>query len=82
MTIQTTPTTAVYFVDSSLPDLATLLAGLPTGAEVHLIDPQADGVALMASTLAGRSGIGAVHLLTHGSAGQVNLGNVALTQAN
>ena len=72
----------VYFVDASLPDLTTLLAGLPANAEVHQIDPATDGVALMASTLAGRSGIGAVHLLTHGAAGQVQLGNVSLTQAN
>ena len=81
MTTHSTAAT-LFFVDSSLPDLATLLAGLPANAEVHLIAPGADGVVLLADTLAGRSGIDAVHLLTHGSAGQVNLGNVTLTQAN
>lgn len=74
--------TSLFFVDSALPDLDTLLATLPQGAEVHLIDPSADGIALLAGTLAGRSGIEAVHLLTHGSAGQLQLGKILLTEAN
>lgn len=73
---------AVYFVDASLPDLATLLAGLPEGAEVHQIGAGVDGVQLMADTLTGRSGIEAVHLLSHGSAGSVNLGASTLNSGN
>jgi hypothetical protein len=78
----TTAQNTVFFVDSNLPDLATLLAGLPAGAEVHLIEAGYDGVQLLADTLQGRSGIQAIHLLTHGSAGSLNLGSSMLTSAN
>ena len=70
---------SVYFVNSDLDDLATLLAGLPPGAEVHLIEAGTDGVQLLADTLQGRSGIEAIHLLTHGSAGSLQLGSSTLT---
>jgi VCBS repeat-containing protein len=76
------PATQIFFVDQSLADLNTLLAELPEGAEVHLIDPSADGVALLAHTLFGRTGVEAVHLLTHGSPGQLQLGSTVLTGDN
>ncbi|MDD2880336.1 MAG: DUF4347 domain-containing protein [Rhodoferax sp.] len=75
-------TNNLYFIDATLPDLATLLAGLPPGAEVHLMEAGADGVQLLADTLAGRSDIEAIHLLTHGSAGSLNLGSSTLTSSN
>lgn len=73
---------SVYFVDSSLPDLAALLAGLPVGAEVYLLTPGQDGMQLLADTLQGRTGMDAIHLLTHGSAGSLSLGSTVLTSAN
>ena len=73
---------SVYFVDGSLPDLAALLAGLPAGAEVHLLTPGQDGMQLLADTLQGRTGMDAIHLLTHGSAGSLSLGSTVLTSAN
>jgi hypothetical protein len=72
----------IYFVDASLPDLTTLLASLPVGAEIHLIEAGADGLQLIADTLYGRSGIDAIHLLTHGSAGSLSLGSTTLTIDN
>ena len=81
MTQAQTPFTSIAIVDASLPDLATLLASLPKGVEVHLMEPGTDGVQLLADTLQGRSGIEAIHLLTHGSAGSLSLGSNRLTSA-
>lgn len=69
---------SVYFVDASLADLDTLLTGLPEGAEVILLQPDQDGLAQMLAALAGREGIDALHVLTHGAAGSIDLGNVRL----
>ncbi|WP_079437358.1 DUF4347 domain-containing protein [Zoogloea sp. LCSB751] len=69
---------AVYVVDSSLEDLASLLAGLPAGAELVLLDPNQDGLTQILNALDGHSGVDALHILTHGSAGNINLGNTSL----
>jgi hypothetical protein len=74
--------TSFYFIDASLPDLSTLLAGLPSGVEVHLLPEGRDGLKCIADTLLGRSGIEALHLITHGAPGQLHIGNSTLSSAN
>jgi Ca2+-binding RTX toxin-like protein len=72
----------LFFIDSTLPDRAAILASLPRGAEVHLLDPSQDGLTQIAATLQGRHGIDAIHILSHGSTGEVQLGNLLLSSAN
>lgn len=72
----------IVFVDSELPDQTTLLAGLPPDAEVFVVDATKDGLQQMADALAGRSGIGTIHLLCHGSAGALQVGCNQLNQFN
>ncbi|OMG63056.1 hypothetical protein AUR61_014865 [Stutzerimonas balearica] len=74
-------TQSLYFVDSTLADLDTLLAGLPQGAEVVLLQPDQDGLTQMVEALAGRSDIDALHVLTHGAPGAINLGTTTLDSA-
>lgn len=69
---------SLYFVDASLDDLDTLLAGLPAGAEVVLLDSTQDGLTQMLAALNGHNGVDAVHVLTHGAPGQIQLGNTQL----
>ena len=71
----------VFFVTADLPDLATLLAGLPADAEVHVLDATQDGLTQMTRLLAGRSGLDAIHILSHGSAGALQLGSSTLNDA-
>ena len=71
----------VFFVTGDLPDLATLLGGLPVNAEVHVLDATQDGLTQMASLLAGRSGLDAIHILSHGSSGALQLGTSTLNDA-
>lgn len=68
----------IAFIDTSIHDYRSIIDGIEAGIDVVLIDGQADGVAQIAAALAGRSGIEAVHIFSHGSQGQVNLGSAHL----
>jgi len=72
------PTHEIVFVDKSLPNLGTLLANVPPGAETVLLDPDTDGLTQIASTLANRSGITALHIVTHGTESQLQIGGSVL----
>jgi hypothetical protein len=65
----------IFFVDSSLPDLDTLVAALPTDAEVVYLDSASDGLAQIANALQGRDNVDAIHLLTHATEGSVVVGD-------
>jgi hypothetical protein len=69
----------IIFVLNNLSDWQTLVAGLPTGAEVHVLDAKGDALKQMASLLEGRTGLDAIHLLSHGSDGTLQLGAFTLT---
>lgn len=73
------PLNAVYFVNSDLADLATLLAGVPQGAQVVLLDPAQDGLNQMMTALQGRTGLDAIHIIGHGSSGLIDLGSTSVT---
>ncbi|WP_296943590.1 Ig-like domain-containing protein [uncultured Massilia sp.] len=86
MTTIPTPTTAgasaaFIFIDSRVPDWQALVDALPPGSTWRLIDAGADGLAQVAQALAGQHGVGAVHILSHGAAGSVQLGDAVLTAA-
>ena len=68
----------VVFVDSNLRDYQQLVAGLPPGVEVVVLDGSRDGLQQMADYLDGRSGIDAIHVFGHGSLAQAHLGTALL----
>ena len=72
-------TTEVVFVDPTVPNYQELLSGLDPNIEVIMLDGGQDGIQQIASSLAGRTGIDAVHLISHGDAGTVQLGTGTLT---
>ena len=72
----------IVFIDSAVHDLATLLAGLAPGMEVVMLQPGSDGLGQIAAALAGRSNLQAIHLISHGSSGEIQLGNTSLSSAN
>ncbi|MFZ6045561.1 DUF4347 domain-containing protein [Pseudomonas sp. CR3202] len=65
----------VVFVDSQVKDYQQLVGGLKPGTEVVVLDASKDGLQQMADYLDGRSGIDAIHILSHGDVGKVQLGN-------
>ncbi|NQZ59846.1 MAG: DUF4347 domain-containing protein, partial [Lentisphaeraceae bacterium] len=55
---------------------------LQRNVEVHILDADKNGISQISAILDGRTAIDAVHILSHGDKGQVNLGNVTLTSSN
>ncbi|WP_256462090.1 DUF4347 domain-containing protein [Pectobacterium sp. PL64] len=72
----------VAFVDTSVKDYQTLVAGIKPGVEVVLIDGSKDGLQQMADWAATHTGYDAIHVFSHGSEGKVNLGTQVLTDSS
>ena len=53
----------MVFVDPTVPDYQTLVAGMGPNVDVVVLDASRDGVEQIAESLAGRSGIDAIHLI-------------------
>ena len=72
------PGQEVVFVVDNLPDLDTLTSGVREGVEVVMLDSEGDGLAQMAEYLDGRTGLSAIHIVSHGDEGRISLGNAWL----
>jgi hypothetical protein len=77
----------LVFVDSVISDYQQLVEDLIASCsdcraiEVVALDAGRDGIEQVSGALEGRSGLAAVHFITHGSDGQINLGNTGLNSA-
>ena len=67
----------IAFVDTAVEDLDTLLQELDDieNLEIVFLDPTKDGLRQIADHLDGREQITAIHILSHGDDGEINLGN-------
>ncbi len=79
--------THVAFVDQGLEDIEQLVAGIRASLsgqelEIHYLQQATNGLQSITDVLQGRQGIGAIHIISHGNDGVVNLGNVALSTDN
>jgi len=72
----------IVFVDGKLQDAQALIAGLPSGTEVVVLDSSKDGLQQIADYLKDRTDVDAIHLLSHGAEGTVELGNIWLNNQN
>ena len=72
----------IAFIDSSVANVDQLIAGIDPAVEIVMIDGAGDGVEQIAAALEGRSGIDAIHILSHGDQGQLFLGNDVLDAAS
>lgn len=66
---------SLLFVDSGVQDYQSLLATVEAGTEVHLLDSTRNAVTQITQTLRGREGIGSLHIVSHGAAGGIQLGD-------
>ncbi|MFV3307729.1 Ig-like domain-containing protein [Pseudomonas sp. NY15181] len=71
----------VVFVDGQVNNYQQLLVNLKPGTEVVVLDPKGDGLKQIADYLGGRTGIDAIHVVSHGLPGQVTLGSVTLDRS-
>ena len=72
---------AIVFIDAAVEDADTLLADLrrdTPSLEIIRLDADLDGVEQISEALAGRDGLDAIHIISHGAAGQLQLGNTTL----
>ncbi|MBE9114026.1 DUF4347 domain-containing protein, partial [Nodosilinea sp. LEGE 07298] len=70
----------LVILDAQLDDLDTLIAGIYADIPVVLLSPDRDGISQISEILRDRSGITALHILSHGAPGSVQLGNSQLTR--
>ncbi|PXW41521.1 putative Ig domain-containing protein [Erwinia sp. AG740] len=68
----------VVFIDTSVADYQTLVDQVPAGTEVVLLDSSKDGLTQMAEWAQTHHGYDAIHIISHGSEGQVSLGTLTL----
>ena len=67
----------LVFIDTSVGDYQTLIEGIDTNAEIILLDSTKDGIEQIAEVLEGRSDIDAIHIVSHGNEGELQLGTPA-----
>ncbi len=72
--------TELIFLSAGLYDADYLSDHLSPAFEVYRIDPGSDALAQIAAVVQGRSGIDAIHLIGHGEAGRLFLGDTVLNQ--
>ena len=72
----------VVFVNSNVTDYQTLVAGLPPGTQVIVLDATKDGLAQIEQYLQAHPGMSAIHLVSHGSDGEVQIGSTWLDRAD
>ncbi|PXW94007.1 uncharacterized protein DUF4347 [Sphaerotilus hippei] len=73
MTISST--SQILFIDAAVAGVDTLLASIDPSIEVIRLNADEDGLTQIARALAGRTEVGALHVISHGEAGALQLGN-------
>lgn len=73
---------SIVFIDSRVKDISQLSATFAAGTEWFVLNAQQEGLAQIATLMAGRSDISAVHVVSHGSAGVLQLGSTRLEADN
>ena len=78
----------LVFIDQNIEDFEGILAQLQSEhagertLEVILLDSSSDGIEQISHVLAGRSDVAALHIVSHGNRGVIELGSVSLTSSN
>ncbi|QDT11572.1 Bifunctional xylanase/xylan deacetylase precursor [Planctomycetes bacterium K23_9] len=75
VSVSDSKTAQIVFVDSSIDDISSLVDGLSANHELVLLQPNQDGLNQITEVLARRTHVQSVHIVAHGQAGQVQLGN-------
>ena len=75
-------TKSVLFIDSRVSIYQSFIDSLTEPTEVFVLDSASDGLSQMATYLYGRTGIDAIHVISHGSVGTLYLGSTVLDGGN
>jgi hypothetical protein len=72
----------IIFIDSNIQTSSSFNSDLDAASEIFTLDPEIDGVQQISEHLAGRQGVESIHIISHGSEGQINIGNTLLNNEN
>ncbi len=72
----------ITFIDGNLNAIDSLIAGLAANTRYVVLDANQDGILQMASVLANEHNLSAIHIISHGTEGAVQLGTAALNAAS
>ena len=75
----TGPVNEIVFVDTHVENYETILAGINPNIQIVLLDNQKDGVKQMADYLTQHQSVEAIHIISHGNSGFLQLGTGSLT---
>ncbi len=70
----------IVFIDSTVEDYQTLINNLAQPSEVVILDSQQDGIVQITNYLSQYDSLEAIHIVSHGEAGKLFLGNTELNQ--
>ncbi|MEQ1543980.1 DUF4347 domain-containing protein, partial [Methyloglobulus sp.] len=80
--VETHTVKSLIFVDSTVADYQVLLKDIDSNSTVILLDPNKDGVEQIAKIVSQYDNIDAIHIISHGNAGHLNLGSSVLDKTN
>jgi len=69
----------IVFIDKQVPDYEKLAKSFRKNVEIHFIETNEDGFKKIEQTLENRKKYSAIHIIGHGSAGQILFGNALLS---
>ncbi|AFZ02583.1 DUF4347 domain-containing protein [Calothrix sp. PCC 6303] len=72
---------SIIFIDTKVPDYQNLIANIQADTEVVILDPTKDGIAQITESLLGKQ-YDSLHIVSHGSAGSLQLGSNFLNSDN
>ena len=76
------PIREVLFIDSEIPISESLGRNLSENSEIVILDPSRNGLSQISDSLKGWGLFDSIHVISHGSEGQVKIGNVILASDN
>src|SRR4028119_147563 len=80
--IQKKLVSTLVFIDSNVEDYQSLMSGISPNAEVIILDETRGGIEQITERLATKQNIEAIHIISHGSPGSVQLGANTLNSSN
>ncbi|MBW4682263.1 MAG: DUF4347 domain-containing protein [Microcoleus vaginatus WJT46-NPBG5] len=72
----------LLFIDSTVDDKESLIAGVVAGIPIIILDSNQDGISQITEVLAQYTGISHLHIVCHGSPGSLQLGNTNFSLNN
>ena len=71
----------LVFVDPTVPDLDTLVAGVDSSAQIVLLDSSKSGLRQISNVLGNHRNVSSIHIIAHGKSGSIALGNEIVDEA-